>query len=125
LYKYVFMSILFFEGTTELLILHPKEFRRVYTLDKLDTDDWGLKYSHSDVVVHTESGAPAMIEIVQGLLCNGNYTVKMMPTGATFKLQHTQGGTESTEWLKKLIFMNFPDLKTGDYYCNNKLRSNN
>ena len=119
------MSIQFLKGTTEVLILHPKEFRRIYEyIWDSENDRADLKYSHSDVVVHTESGAPAMIEIVQGLLCNGNYTVKMMPTGATFKLQHTQGGTESTEWLKKLIFMNFPDVKTGDYYCNNKLRSN-
>jgi hypothetical protein len=113
------------QGATELLVLRPIEFRRVYTLnieDGNDESDIPLKYSHSDIVVSLENGERAMVEIVQGLLQNGSYIVKCLPTDMTFDFRHTQKGLESMNWLKRIVFMNFPDLNTADYYGQDKLR---
>ena len=114
------MSVTFLQDGTELLKIYPQSFRRVYTLD-LDNDA-DLKYSHSDVVIKLDNDAQAMIEIVQAMLPDGNYSLKMMPTEVTFVLRHKQKGIECMNWLKKLIFMNFPDLETSDMYGNEKLR---
>ena len=117
------MSIQFLKGTTEVLILHPKEFRRIYEyIWDSENDRADLKYSHSDLIVETESGAAVMIGIIQHLLSDGEYSVKMLPTDLTFKIQHRQRGDESMDKLKKLVFMNFANLKVSDYYCDQKLQ---
>jgi len=98
-----------------------QRIRRRYYWDS-ENDRADLKYSHSDLIVETESGAAVMIGIIQHLLSEGEYSVKMLPTDLTFKIQHRQGGDESMEKVKKLVFMNFANLKVSDYYCDQKLQ---
>jgi hypothetical protein len=112
------MSILFFQDSIELLKLSPCEFRRVYTIG----DEQELKYSHSDVVVVLENGERAMVEIVQGMLNNGTYVVRTSPTDITFDVRLTKSGAACVNWLKKIIFMTFPDMPTKDIYCQEIIR---
>ena len=112
------MSILFLKDGEELLKLFPSEFRRVYTLDS----DRELKYSHSDITVLLENDSKAMIEICQGMLNNGNYVIKAQPTNVTFDFRLTKTGEECMNWLKKIIYMTFPDLATNDYYCQKQIK---
>ena len=113
------MSIIFLQDNNELLKLEPCEFRRVYTLVP---EDMELKYSHSDIVVLLENGERAMVEIVQGMLNNGSYVIKTNPTDTTFDIRLTKSGSNCINWLKRIIFMTFPDLPTTDYYCQEKIR---
>ena len=46
---------------------------------------------------------------------------KMMPTEATFGFELSTKGTKGMAYLKKLIFMTFPDLTTKDVYLNEDL----
>ena len=112
------MSVLFLRDSVELLKLEPQEFRRVYTIG----DDHELKYSHSDIVVALDNGERSMVEIVQGMLNNGTYVVKTYPTNITFDLRLTKSGSTCVNWLKKIIFMTFPDLPTKDIYCQEIIR---
>ena len=112
------MSIMFLDNNTELLKIEPHEFRRVYTLD----ESLELKYSHSDIVVLLENGERAMIEIVQGLLSNGSYVVKAKPTDTTYDVRLTKSGTSCMNWLKRIVFMTFPDLPTIDVYSGEIIR---
>jgi len=114
------MSIIFCQGSVELLKLEPCEFRRVHTIG----DEHELKYSHSDIVVLLENGERVMIEVVQGLLKNGTYIIKTSPTDITFDLKLTQSGAACMNWLKKIIFMAFPDLRCCDMYCQEIIRPN-
>ena len=107
------MSLMFLENNTELLKIEPCEFRRVYTLD----ESLELKYSHSDIVVLLENGERGMIEIVQGMLNNGSYVIKTKPTDTTFDIRLTKSGSNCINWLKRIVFMTFPDLPTTDVYC--------
>ena len=107
------MSIIFTQDSIELLKLKPHEFRRVYTIG----DDQELKYSHSDVVV--------LLENVQGMLNNGSYVIKTSPTAITFDIRLTKAGAACMNWLKKIIFMTFPDLPTTDLYCQEIIRPTN
>jgi len=112
------MSILFSSDGNELLKLEPIEFRRIHSLDnKLE-----LTYSHTDVVVLLENGERAMLEIIQALLPESSFVIKTLPTNMTFHLHMAKSGTSSMDWLKKIIFMTFPELPCGDFYCQEKLR---
>lgn len=111
------MSIVFLQGSVELLKLQPQEFRRVYTLD----NKLSLEYSHSDIVVCLANGERAMVEIVQGLLSGGQYVVKTCPTNLTFDFRLTVQGTDCMTQLKKILFMTNPDLPCGDFYCQKRI----
>ena len=115
------MSILFSQDGTELLKLIPSEFRRVYTID-ID-NNMELKYSHSDVVCLLENGSKAMIEVCQGMLNSGTYVIKTLPTNVTFDIHLTKTGGSCMNWLKKIVFMTFPDLDCCDYYGNKEIES--
>ena len=115
------MSIIFTQDSIELLKLKPHEFRRVYTIG----DDQELKYSHSDVVVLLENGERAMVEVVQGMLNSGSYVIKTSPAAITFDIRLTKAGAACMNWLKKIIFMTFPDLPTTDLYCQEIIRPTN
>ena len=108
---------------TEMLTLCPVEFRRVYglTLEENATEK-KIQYSHSDCVCSLENGKRVHVEIVQGLLTDGQYTVKTSPTDLTFSFQLIKG-MESISKLKKIIFMAFPDLLTVDVYLNSNLHT--
>ena len=114
---YKTMSIIFRKDGVELLLLRPLEFRRVYTMDTEDGVN-RMKYSHSDVIVEIENGNRAMLEIIQGLLPEGSYIVRCRETAFDFTLS---SGKESMAYLKRLIFMTFPDLTTKDMYCGTDL----
>ena len=111
------MSIVFLQGSVELLKLQPQEFRRVYTLD----NKLSLEYSHSDIVVCLANGERAMVEIVQGLLSGGQYVVKTCPTNLTFDFRLTVQGTDCMNQLKKILFMTNPHLPCGDFYCQKRI----
>ena len=115
------MSIVFSKDGTELLKLIPSEFRRVYTIDI--ENNMELKYSHSDVVVLLENGSKAMIEICQGMLNSGSYVIKTEPCDVTFDIRLTKTGGSCMNWLKKIVFMTFPDLDCCDYYGNKEIES--
>jgi len=115
------MSIIVRKDGNEVLLLKPAEFRRVYTLRCTEGGDSHVEYSHTDVVVELENGHRAMLEIIQGLLPNGSVIIKMMPTEATFGFELSTKGTKGMAYLKKLIFMTFPDLTTKDVYLNEDL----
>jgi hypothetical protein len=115
------MSILFTSDSVELLKLEPCEFRRIYTLER----SLELQYSHTDVVVLLENKERAMLEIIQGLLPEGSFVVQTQPTDLTFHLHMAKSGISSMDWLKKIIFMNFPDLPCGDFYCQKRLQPSN
>ena len=112
------MSLLFLQDGVELLKLAPLEFRRVYTIG----DEQELKYSHSDVVVALENGERSMVEIVQGMLSDGSYIIKSHPTDIAFDVRLSKSGAACINWLKKIIFMTFPDLPTKDIYCQEIIR---
>ena len=107
---------------TELLKLCPVEFRRVYGLSlEENATEKRIQYSHSDCVCSLENGERVHVELVQGLLTDGQYTVKTSPTDLTFSFQLV--GAESISKLKKIIFMAFPDLPTVDVYLNSTLHT--
>ena len=58
-------------------VLKSIEFRRVYTLN-FDEGDTRLEYSHSDLIVELDSGAPAMAEIIPSQLNAGECNVDKM-----------------------------------------------
>ena len=117
------MSIFFNKDGTELMLIRPLEFRRVYTLEFSEAGET-LKYTHSDVLIELENGESAMIEIVQAQLPLGRYHIKFLPTDCTFDFRLSKGGEESMLYLKKLVFMNYPNLKTRDVYLNTDLERN-
>ena len=117
------MSISFVQDGTEKLKLQPILFRRVYTLETEEFESTPfLKYSHTDVVVKLENESTAMIEICQGALGNGTYSVTSQPTGLTVDVHLTKSGTSCMNWLKKIVFMSFPNIITKDIYCNTEIR---
>ena len=60
-----------------------------------------------------------MVEVVQGLLNNGNYIMKILPADITIALKLTKHGNDCITWLKKVIFMSFPDLRLANSRCRN------
>ena len=110
------MSIIFRKDGVELLLVRPLEFRRVYSLE-IEEGFNRMRYSHTDVVVELDNGTRSMLEIIQGLLPDGSYMVKTMPTDVTFDFQLSTR-TESMKRLKSIIFMTFPDLTTKNMYLN-------
>ena len=116
------MSIVIRKDGVELLLLKPIEFRRVYTLTFNEEGDTRLEYSHSDLIVELDSGAPAMAEIIQSQLNGGEYIVECMPTEATVGFKLSKNGTECMKYFKQLVFMNFPNLRTRDVYLNADLK---
>lgn len=117
------MSIVIRKDGVELLLLKPIEFRRVYTLTFNEEGDTRLKYIHSDLVVELDSGAPAMVEIIQSQLNSGEYIVKCMPTEAAVDFKLSKNSTECMKYFKQLVFMNFPNLRTRDMYLNEDLKN--
>tara|TARA_B100001063_G_C16445135_1_gene395521 strand:+ start:90 stop:485 length:396 start_codon:yes stop_codon:yes gene_type:complete len=89
----------------------PVEFRRIHALCPTTL---ALEYSHTDLVVRLENGTQVMLEIVQCLLRNGRYEIKM--AGHTFPLQFSQRTAECMHWTKKLVFACFPDIRVCDMY---------
>ena len=116
------MSIAIQKGCIELLLLKPIEFRRVYTLIFDEGDTPRLEYSHSDLIVELDSGAPAMAEIIQSQLNSGEYIVKCMPTEATVDFKLSKNSTECMKYFKQLVFFNFPNIRTRDVYLNADLK---
>jgi len=112
------MSIIFSKGNIELLLLRPLQFKRVHIMNLASGE---LEYSHTDCVVELENGSHAMIEIAQEMLKTGTYILKTMPTEATFNFKLSRS-EESIGYLKKIVFMAFPEIKTSDVYLNNDLR---
>lgn len=109
---------------TEKLKLCPVEFRRVYTLSlEENATEKVVKYSHSDCLCTLGNGERVNVDIVQLLLGNGTYTVKTAPTDLTFSFRLKNNGVESIDYLKKIIFMTYPDLPVVDVYLNSKLHS--
>jgi hypothetical protein len=116
------MSIVIRKDGVELLLLKPIEFRRVYTLTFDEEGDTRLEYIHSDLIVELDSGAPAMVEIIQSQLNSGEYIVKCMPTETTVDFKLSKNSTECMKYFKELVFMNFPNLRTRDVYLNEDLK---
>ena len=104
----------------ELLLLKPIEFRRIYTLN-FDEGISQLSYSHSDILVELDSGAPAMIDVIQCQLNSGKYNLKFMPTQGTVEYKLSKNGPDCMKYLKRLVFMHFPDLPVRDLYLNEDL----
>ena len=113
------MSIILRKDGTELLIVRPIEFRRIYTLD--DTEGGALKYSHSDCIVELENGSHAHLQIIQEILASGTYNVKAMPTNVTMDFTVCKD-KDSINGLKTLIFQAFPDICCRDVYLNRDIR---
>jgi hypothetical protein len=117
------MSITILQDGSELLKFQPKDFVRVYTLDIEKMEELPkIKYSHTDVIIQLDNESYAMIEVCQGLLNNGTYTIKTQPTDLTFILHMKKSGNGGIDWLKKIIFMTFPNLQIKDVYCNRKIK---
>ena len=117
------MSIIVRKNGATRMLVKPAEFRRVYTLSFTEGDSQ-VVYSHTDVVVELENGSRAMLEIIQGQLHADRYIVEMLPTEASFDFTLFTGGDDGSkcmQYLKKLIFMTFPDLHTKDVYLNEDL----
>ena len=110
------MSIVISQNGETKITLNPPQFRRVH-----DLEDGKLKYSHSEVVCELENNAMVHVELIEAILSNGDYTVKTMPSDLTFPFQFTRGETECVQWIKRLIFMNFPNLLVSDVYLNENL----
>ena len=110
------MSIVISQNGETKITLKPHQFRRVH-----DLEDGKLKYSHSEVVCELENNAMVHVELIEAILSNGDYTVKTMPSDLTFPFQFTRGETECVQWIKRLIFMNFPNLLVSDVYLNENL----
>lgn len=94
-----------------LFTCRPVEFRRIHSLCP---NTRALEYSHTDLLVRLGNGILVMLEIVQCLLRNGHYEVKM--AGHTFPLQFSQRTAECMQWMKKLVFVCFPDIRVRDFY---------
>jgi len=107
------MSVVIYMEDSEVLKFDPREFRRVYLLE-----DEKLKYSHSDLII-TINDKPVMVEIVAALLENGRYEIRV--NELSFSAVVDKANPATLQWIKKLVFMNFPDLPVADVYCNKVL----
>lgn len=107
------MSVVIYMEDSEVLKFDPREFRRVHLLE-----DEKLRYSHSDLII-TINDKPVMVEIVAALLENGRYEIRVNELSFSAVVDKTNPAT--LQWIKKLIFMNFPDLPVADVYCNKVL----
>jgi hypothetical protein len=94
----------------------PIMFRRIH---KLCPNTLTLEYSHSDLVVRLSNENDVLIEVIQGMLANGLYELKMV--GHSFPLQFSQSTPECINWCKKLIFTCFPDLPVCDMFAGSVL----
>lgn len=112
------LILLFCHNGIEVFRCSPVEFRRVHTLN-LAAEQWqqSLVYSHSDLVVTMANGQNVMIEIIQGLLKNSSYVMKIQPKDLSFDVVIEQDSTQCVNWVKKLVFMSCPDLTVKDMYC--------
>lgn len=107
------MSVIIFMEDSEVLKFDPCEFRRVHLLQ-----DGKLIYSHSDLII-TVNDNRVMVEIVSALLENGRYEIRV--NELSFSAVIDKINPAALQWIKKLIFMNFPDLPVMDVYCNKVL----
>ena len=69
------MSIVFLQGSVELLLLKPQEYRRVYTLD----NELSLEYSHSDIVVCLKTASPPWSKLCRVSCLVGNTWSERVP----------------------------------------------
>lgn len=108
----------------ELLKLHPVEFRRMYTLTfDHATHIPSLEYSNTDCICRLDgSEATVMCEIVQGMMEDGTYVIKCSPSDLTFPFRLRKNGRDCIAYLKRIIFMNWPDLPNSNVYLNEKLQ---
>ena len=114
------MSIILRQDGLELLIVRPIEFRRIYTLD--DTKGGGaLKYNNSDCIVALENESNVHLEIIQEILEEGDYTVKVMPANIITNFELCKDKV-SMDKLKTLIFQAFPDICTRNVYLNRDIK---
>ena len=116
------MSISIWKNDTELMKLEPLEFRRVYALT--NGEEAGvthLKYSHTDCICKLDDSR-VMVEIVQGLITeSGDYIIKS-DTNLEFKINLTKN-VKSLNYLKKIVFMLFPDITTIDMYSHKDIHN--
>ena len=110
------MSVVISQSGETKLTLKPCLFRRIHNLE-----DGKLVYSHSECICKLENNQPVHVELVEAVLTTGDYIIKILPTDLTFPLQFTGGEKEPLQWLKKLIFINFPNLSVQDVYLNEKI----
>ena len=110
------MSVIISQNGETKLTLKPHQFRRVHILE-----DGKLKYSHSDCICKLENNQAVHVELIEAVLSTGDYIIKILPTDLTFPLQFTRDSKEPLQWLKKLIFINFPNLSVQDVYLNEKI----
>ena len=110
------MSIVISQNGEEKITLIPHQFRRVHVLK-----DGQLKYSHSDCVCKLENLQLVHIELVGAVLSTGDYAIKILPSDLTFPLHFTRDSKECIDWIKRLVFINFPDLSVSDVYLNENL----
>ena len=113
------MSIILRQDGLELLIVRPIEFRRIYTLD--DKGGGALKYNNSDCIVALENESNVHLEIIQEILEEGDYTVKVMPTNIITNFTLCKDKV-SMDKLKTLIFQTFPDIRTRNVYLNRDIK---
>ena len=110
------MSIVILQDGTEVFRFCPVEFRRTYTLTFGEDGAKQIEYSHTDCICALDNKTLVHAEVVQGVLTDGTYVVKTLPTDLTFSFKLRQIGTASVSHLKKIIFMTFPNLPTKDVY---------
>ena len=114
------MSISFKQGSNQVLLLTPVEFKRIYTRVFAGNGPGKLEYSHSDCVVTLANDSRANIEVIQETMPAGNYTVHAMPSDLSFEVE-INSETECITRIKRLIWMCYPDLLTLDTYLNRSL----
>ena len=114
------MSITFKQGSDQMLVLAPVEFKRIYTRVFAGNGPGTLEYSHSDCVVTLANDSRANIEVIQETMPAGNYTVHAMPSDLSFEVKITSE-TECITRLKRLIWLCYPDLLSLDTYLNRSL----
>lgn len=76
------MSITFKQGSDQMLVLAPVEFKRIYTRAYAGNSSGTLEYSHSECVVKLANDSRANVEVAQEILPAGNYTniLRVTPT---------------------------------------------
>ena len=103
---------------TEALRIFPLEFRRIYTVKASK-----LEYEMSELIcrLRTVDGPAVQIDTVC-LILDGYQDMKvtLMPANIT-AVQEDSDTDNYLVWLKKLVFLSFPDITTRNLYCNNDL----
>jgi len=103
---------------TEALRIFPLEFRRIYTVKASK-----LEYQMSELIcrLRTVDGPAVQIDTVP-LILDGYQDMKvtLMPANITV-VQEDSDTDNYLVWLKKIVYLSFPDITTRNLYCNNDL----